>query len=78
MDYAKAKAIAAQVAPTLLVDDLNPQHPAMFVVRKGPGATPFSIHLSTLTGDFAAGKTVAEITAQETKLLTDALDAALS
>lgn len=45
MNYAKAKAIAAQVAPSLLVDDMNPQHPDMFVVRKTAGGHPFSIHL---------------------------------
>jgi hypothetical protein len=45
MNYATAKAIAAEVAPTLLVDDQHPQLQDMLVVRKGEGGHPFSIHI---------------------------------
>ena len=48
MNYAAAKAITAQVAPSLLVDDQNPQLPDMFVVRKVEGGHPFNIHLPSL------------------------------
>lgn len=78
MNYDQARTIAASHAPSLLIDPPVTGHPAMFVVRKAKGAPPFSIHLTTLTGDMAEGKTVVEITAQETTLLTSALDAALS
>lgn len=78
MNYDQAKAIAASHAPSLVVDPPVKDHPSLLVVRKSKDAPPFSIHLSTLTGDMAAGKTADEITAAETTLLTGALDAALS
>ena len=48
MNHAQAKAITVQVAPSLLVDDQNPQLPDMFVVRKEENGHPFSIHLSSV------------------------------
>lgn len=47
MDHATAKAIAAEVAPSLLVDDQHPKLTDMFVVRKVEGGHPFSIHLAS-------------------------------
>jgi hypothetical protein len=48
MNYATAKAIAAQYAPSLLVDDQHPQMPDMLVVRKTAGGHPHSITLISL------------------------------
>lgn len=48
MNHTQAKTIAADYAPSLVVDPLNPQHPDMFVVRKTPTGTPFSIHLTSI------------------------------
>ena len=46
MNYDQAKAIAAEYAPELLVDDPPTAGPVTaLVVRKSPSGMPFSIHL---------------------------------
>lgn len=51
MDYATAKAIAAEVAPDLHIDDFNPAIPSVLAVRKTPTGTPFNIMLPVAIAD---------------------------
>lgn len=50
MDYKTAKTIIATYKPDFLVDDANPDFPAMFVVRRTEAGHPFSIHLPDSRG----------------------------
>jgi hypothetical protein len=72
MDHAKAKAIAAAHAPHLIIDDQHPDVPDALVVRKTAAGAPFSIHVSSCLDQAAP-----DVDAQEHKMLTDALDAAV-
>jgi hypothetical protein len=67
MNYDQAKAIAAQYAPTLIVDPPSTTLARMFVVRASQAGHPFSIHLDDLDPamypPIAAQDAVAEIPA---------------
>jgi hypothetical protein len=67
MNYDQAKAIAAQYAPTLIVDPPSTTLARMFVVRTSPTGHPFSIHLDDLDPamypPIAAQDAVAEVPA---------------
>ena len=43
MDHATAKAIAAEYAPDLHIDDINPDIPMALVVRRKKDSAPFNI-----------------------------------
>src|SRR6266404_7481426 len=70
MNYDQAKAIAAEHAPNLLIDD-DGGHPHI-VVRKAKNGHPFNIMLPVSTD------AVPRTEEQERKLFTDALDAAVA
>ena len=74
MDYAKAKAIAAEHKPNLIVDPPHNELKDMFVVRRKDGAMPFSIHLPSTPSNSTA--TPEEAEAQEIDSLKVSLDSA--
>lgn len=74
MDFDKAKAIAAEHKPDLIVDPQHPELKNMIVVRRKDGATPFSITLPSTPANSTATAEEAEV--QEVNALKVSLDTA--
>lgn len=74
MDYKTAKTLIATYKPDFLVDDANPDFPAMFVVRRTKAGHPFSIHLPDSRGRETIDP---EIEAKEFMHMLDAAETSL-